>query len=115
MHYGFIDLYGGQWKDCFVDRYNTMTDEINQKEAAGFDVEDLKNARHSFFVSVAQVYLKEREKEKFKDIETGEIITRSALLVEYERLRDKGLTESENFAEYIENCLTRHNGTLERV
>lgn len=62
MQYGFVDLYGGQWKDCFVDDYNRMSEEIETKEKAGMNVEWLKDSRHKFFVGVAEMYLAERKK-----------------------------------------------------
>lgn len=62
MQYGFVDLYGGQWKDCFVDDYNRMSDEIDVKERARMNVEWLKDARHKCFVGVAEMYLAERKK-----------------------------------------------------
>lgn len=54
MEYGFIDLWGGKWLDIWVDRYNDMTAEIEQKRAAGYDVEWFLNARHRYFVACGQ-------------------------------------------------------------
>ena len=50
----------------------------------------------------------------YRDTETGELISREKLKDEYTALRAAGETESESFAEYVENC-TSKNGTLEVV
>lgn len=50
----------------------------------------------------------------FKDIETGEIITISELEKEYNELYTTGDTETECFADYLHNCLSK-NGTLEEI
>lgn len=47
---------------------------------------------------------------KIKDIETGEYFTLSKLEEEYNRLKNSGETEAENFKDYIEN-ITGKNGT----
>ena len=48
------------------------------------------------------------------DIETGEIITAVQLRSEYERMRQEQPEEYEySFEEYIRNCKTENNGTLE--
>lgn len=54
---------------------------------------------------------------KFKDIESGKIITEEILRKEYlERLKEQPKEFSEmSFAEYLSNSLTSHNGTLEEV
>lgn len=54
---------------------------------------------------------------KYHDIESGEIITMSELEKEYQMLVKNGTIEKEeqNFYQYIENCLTRNNGTLEII
>lgn len=118
MEYGFIDLYGGgPWKDSFVDHYNTLSEEIETKEKAGMNVEWLKDARHKYFVAVAEAYLeaKKAKKKHFRDIETEEEFSIEELRTLFERLRLDKKTESETFEEYMENCSTRHNGTLERI
>jgi hypothetical protein len=52
IQYNFVDFSGRKWVDAWVDSYNNYTDEIEQKENAGDDVEWLKNARHNFFYSI---------------------------------------------------------------
>lgn len=54
---------------------------------------------------------------KFKDIESGAIVTEEVLRKEYlERLKEHPEEFSEmSFAEYLSNSLTSHNGTLEEV
>lgn len=51
---------------------------------------------------------------KFKDIETGEIITIAELEAEYNELYATGETETETFSGYLKNC-TSKNGTLEEI
>lgn len=52
----------------------------------------------------------------FKDIESNEIVTIEQLKSEYDQLKKSDPeTFDYSFAEYIENCLTRNNGTLEKV
>lgn len=54
---------------------------------------------------------------KFRDIESGKIVTEEVLRKEYlERLKEQPEEFSEiSFAEYLSNSLTSHNGTLEEV
>ena len=52
----------------------------------------------------------------FKDIETGELITVEQLQVEFNMLRAAQPEEyGYTFADYINNCLTVNNGTLEII
>lgn len=51
---------------------------------------------------------------RFKDIETGEILTISELEKEYNELYNANETETENFFDYLKNCLSK-NGTLEQI
>ena len=51
----------------------------------------------------------------YRDIETGEILSRTDLIKEYEILYANGETEAENANDYIVNCMTWNNGTLEEV
>jgi hypothetical protein len=37
----------------FVDNYNLISEDIEKKEALGWDVEALKNGRHNMFYSYA--------------------------------------------------------------
>lgn len=69
--------------------------------------------------SVASASTGEMEDENmttFYDIESGEIITSATLYREY--LANKAAAPDEfrySFLDYIKNCLTAHNGTLERM
>lgn len=48
------------------------------------------------------------------DIETGEIVTAEQLRIEYEHAKEKQPDEYRySFEEYIRNCKTENNGTLE--
>lgn len=48
------------------------------------------------------------------DIETGEIVTAEQLRTEYEQAKEKQPDEyGYSFEEYIRNCKTENNGTLE--
>ena len=38
VSYGFIDIYGIQWDDRQVDRYNAIQDRIQAYEASGLRV-----------------------------------------------------------------------------
>ena len=52
----------------------------------------------------------------FLDIESGEKVTIGQLMEEYEQNRKKLPNEfNYSFDEYIANCLTENNGTLERL
>lgn len=48
----------------------------------------------------------------YKDIETGEIISRAELEKEYETLKALNETEAESAGAYIANCMYWNNGTL---
>lgn len=51
---------------------------------------------------------------KFWDIESGEVITLERLESEYNYFQSWGREEYDySFSEYVSNCLTAHNGTLE--
>lgn len=52
---------------------------------------------------------------QFIDTETGKILSVDELMKEYTALRESGDTEAETFADYISNCLTKNNGTLEEL
>lgn len=55
---------------------------------------------------------------RYHDIESNEILTVSDLEKEYQTLIKNGTIEKEeitNVYEYINNCLTRNNGTLEII
>lgn len=50
------------------------------------------------------------------DIETNETITTEQLFKEYTENKQNAPEEyNYSFAEYINNCLTRNNGTLEKI
>lgn len=51
---------------------------------------------------------------KFIDNETNEIITIEELKEEYKQLKANNETETENFADYLQNC-TDKNGTLREI
>lgn len=51
----------------------------------------------------------------YYDTETEEYITESDLFEEYEGYLDNPESENISFAQFINNCLTINNGTLERV
>lgn len=53
----------------------------------------------------------------WRDIESGELVTAEMLMREYlEHLREEPQEyENVTFAEFVENCMTRNNGTLEEV
>lgn len=52
----------------------------------------------------------------FRDIESGEIVTIKQLEKEYNENR-RNLPEEFNysFIDYIKNCMTENNGTLEKI
>ena len=50
----------------------------------------------------------------FYDFENYEIITEEQLYAEYMELKTEGNTETETFADYVENCMDYNNGALER-
>lgn len=59
-------------------------------------------------------YIRSSSERKFRDTESGEVITISQLKAEYEDLRDSGETEAETFSDYLANCLDK-NGFLEEI
>jgi flagellar hook-basal body complex protein FliE len=52
---------------------------------------------------------------KYVDTETWQLLTENQLLSEFLELKKGEETEAENFANYLSNCMTRNNGTLETV
>ena len=52
---------------------------------------------------------------KFYNIETEEIINLAELMTHYDTLRAENETEAATFSDYLENCLTRNNGTLQPI
>ena len=57
----------------------------------------------------------ERGNNMYTDIETGEHVTTEQLYTEYLHMKQEQPEEySYSFPEYIQNCLTENNGTLER-
>lgn len=51
----------------------------------------------------------------FFDTESEQYISESELEKEYNELKANNETDTENFEDYLENCLTKNNGTLEKV
>lgn len=51
----------------------------------------------------------------FYDIERETIITEAQLRNEYEEMKSSGDTEAKTFSDYVLNCMTYNNGTLEEV
>lgn len=62
-------------------------------------------------------YDDENDPYEFYDNETGEVLTRGQLYRDYSRQKHKYPMEFEgiSFGQYINNCLTRNGGTLERI
>ena len=56
-----------------------------------------------------------KQKTIFYDTEHNKKITLGELAKEYEELKRNHETESPSFADYIANCLTVNNGTLEII
>jgi len=56
----------------------------------------------------------ESDERKFRDAESGDIITLSQLKAEYRELVRDGETEAETFSDYLENCLDQ-DGFLEEI
>ena len=52
---------------------------------------------------------------RFIDTETDDIFTIEELEQEYNELKASGDTESETFEQYLSNCMTYNNGTLEEI
>ena len=53
---------------------------------------------------------------KFLDIESGETVTVDQLYIEYcENKRNCPTEYGYSFADYVRNCLTTNNGTLELI
>ena len=52
---------------------------------------------------------------KYHDIESDTIVTLDELKQEYQLLVNNGTIEDQTFDEYLNNCLTRNNGTLEII
>ena len=52
---------------------------------------------------------------KFYDIETEKVITFEELKEEFQQLKASGDTESETFFDYLSNCMTYNNGSLEEI
>ena len=57
-----------------------------------------------------------KRERKFYDIETKEIVTEDDLARELEELKQSGFEHDDiTLAQYINNCLTINNGTLEEI
>jgi len=52
---------------------------------------------------------------RFYCIETGEYITQEQLEKEYQEFRQEGTATEENFSEYLNNCMTENNGSLDTL
>lgn len=53
---------------------------------------------------------------KFIDIETNETITEKQLFDEFIMMKEKQPLEYwYSFSEYVNNCMTKNNGTLEEI
>ena len=53
---------------------------------------------------------------KFLDIESGSVVTLYDLKKEYLQFRKEQPNEYDYpFADYVKNCMTSHNGTLELI
>lgn len=52
---------------------------------------------------------------KYHDIESDDILTLDELKQEYHMLVNNGIIVDQTFDEYLNNCLTRNNGTLEII
>jgi hypothetical protein len=65
---------------------------------------------------LTQIQVEELEMDEFVyyDINTEEYITESDLFEEYEKYLDEGNYDV-TFSQFINNCLTTNDGTLERV
>ena len=50
---------------------------------------------------------------RYKDLNTDEILTEDELRKEYEELKRNGETEAEDFKTYMSNCMYYNNGSLE--
>lgn len=52
----------------------------------------------------------------FRDIESNEIVTIEQLKLEYDQLKKNDPESFDySFPEYVENCMARNNGTLEKI
>ena len=52
---------------------------------------------------------------KFYDVDRDEVITIEQLEKEYNEVKAVGDTDSKTFDEYVVNCQTYNNGTLEEI
>lgn len=59
-------------------------------------------------------YIRSSKERRFRNTESGEIITLSELKESYEELYAEGETEAETFKDYLINCLDK-NGFLEEI
>ena len=59
-------------------------------------------------------YIRANSERRFRDTESGDIITLSQLKAEYEELKASGDTEAESFSDYLSNCLDQ-DGFLEEI
>ena len=58
--------------------------------------------------------IRESSERRFRDTESGDIITLSQLKAEYKQLYRDGETEAETFSDYLKNCLDQ-DGFLEEI
>ena len=67
------------------------------------------------FIVVVEHKPKQRQMRNFLDTETGDIITEQALTVTFEMLKEDDDYKNITLEQYINNCLTINNGTLEEI
>lgn len=61
-----------------------------------------------------KLMIRESSERRFRDTESGEVITLSELKAEYKQLYADGETEAETFSDYLTNCLDQ-DGFLEEI
>jgi hypothetical protein len=108
--------YSDGWKAKFDDNVPShlhrgrYRDELSVIEKAAQDA--LYDWLHGDDVTASE--LTDSQERRFRDTESGEIITIDQLKQEYEELKASGETEAENFSDYLTNCLDQ-DGFLEEI
>ena len=110
---------------CLIDgtgEHNPITMEEAEYTIDGWqgDGIDIDGLTPEALMSAWNEVLAQLTPRKWRDIESGEIVTECELRAEFAALQAEDTTGEAGhrditFDEYVDNCLTIHNGTLEEV
>ncbi len=92
-------------EDVIKDEYDIAVSECGCRDSYAVYLDQVTTAG-GYYTPITEGYF---------DIENDNVLTYEELQAEYAQFRADGVAHEETFEEYLDNCMTRHNGTLERV